>query len=569
MNITATIARHLAISPGWEALLAASESYAAATDELIAEVLSSAGRFANASLAPLNAAADVAGCRLEAGRVITVPEHKAAWEEFCAGGWLMLDAPEDIGGMGLPTALGNAVQEMMDRQCPAFGMMPVPSRAGARLLHAFGDEAVQAAYLPGLIEGSIGATICISEADAGSDVRAMRSRATRQADGTWRITGEKCWISFGDQDLTPSIAHLLLAKTAPQGQEQGAPPSPADPISLFLVPSAIDGQRQPIFIRRLEEKLGLHASPTCSMGLEGAQGFLLGAEGRGLAQLFVMITNMRLATGVMGLAIASRAGEIAHHYAAERKQGVKNGHSLTINQHADVQAQLLSLSARTETLRGLIYATANHADIARVSLDPAQKAHSAALSAWLLPIIKTLGGEVGFGVASDAIQVLGGAGYTREWPVEQGLRDARVLSVFEGTTGMQAQDITLRRLRGAGGEAYQAFLAAAKPDIAALAHEGLNAALAQFEATAKALIAASAQDAEAGATAFLNLGGIIATGWIAARLILAQGDDPLSQQLAAAGRFALSDIAPRAALAAHQALAGSARIQPFASFLAD
>jgi alkylation response protein AidB-like acyl-CoA dehydrogenase len=552
MDITATIARHLALSPGWDALLASDEGFAQAGEDMIEQILDSAGRFAEDRLAPLNAAADVAGCRLVDGRVITVPEHKAAWEEFREGGWLMLDAPQDIGGMGLPTALGNAVQEMMDRHCPAFGMMPVPSRAGARLLHAFGDEALREAYLPGLIEGSVGATIAISEPDAGSDVRALRSRAERQADGTWAITGEKCWISFGDQDLTPRIAHLLLAKTTPEGQA----PSPKDPISLFLVPSDIDGARQPIFIRRLEEKLGLHASPTCVMGLEGAQGFLLGAEGRGLPQLFVMITNMRLATGVMGLAIASRACQIAHGYAAERRQG-----GGFINQHLDVQAQLMSLAARTETLRGLIYATANHADIARTTKNP----QAEALAGWLLPIIKTLGGEVGFGVASDAVQVLGGAGYTREWPVEQGLRDARVLTVFEGTTGMQAQDITLRRLRGGDGAAYHAFMAAARPDAARIAHPGLDAALATLDSTAQSLIAASPRDAEAGATAFLALAGIVASGWIAARLIAAQGEDPLSRHLAAAGRYALFDIAPRAALAAHQALAGAARVAEFAA----
>ena len=419
MDITATIARHLAISPGWNELLATSESCAQASEDMITEVLASAGRFATERLAPLNAAADVTGCKLVDGRVITVPEHKAAWSEFCEGGWLMLDASPEIGGMGLPTALGNAVQEMMDRHCPAFGMMPVPSRAGARLIHAFADDDVREAWLPGLIDGTIGATICISEPDAGSDVRRLRTRGEQQPDGSWRITGEKCWISFGDQDLTGAIAHLLLAKTAPEGQA----PSPKDPISLFLVPSVEHGTRAPIVVRRIEEKLGLHASPTCVMGFEGAPAYLLGQAGRGLPQLFVMITNMRLATGVMGLAVASRATEIAYNYAAERRQGGNGAQPVTIHDHADVRAQLLSLSARVEPLRGLIFATANAADLARFTDDAAVRAHNEALAGWLLPIVKTLGGETGFGVASDAIQVLGGAGYTREWPVEQGLRE--------------------------------------------------------------------------------------------------------------------------------------------------
>ena len=560
-TIIATIARHLALSPGWETVRASSPYFAEASDELIAEVLNSAGRFAQDRLLPLNAAADAAGCRLVDGRVITVAEHKPAWEEFREGGWLMLDAAPDIGGMGLPTALANAVQEMMDRACPAFGMMPVPSRAGARLLHTFGDPDLRDAWLPGLIDGTTGATICISEPDAGSDVRRLRTRAERADDGRWTITGEKCWISFGDQDITPTIAHFLLAKTPGEGKP--------DAISLFLVPSVEGGARNAITIRRLEEKLGLHASPTCVMGFEGAHGYLLGEIGRGLPQLFVMITNMRLATGVMGLAVASRAAEIAHAYAADRRQGGNGPQPVAIAEHLDVQLQLLSLSARVETLRGLIFATANHADIARTPDDAATKARSEALSGWLLPIIKTLGGEVGFGVASDAIQVLGGAGYTREWPVEQGLRDARVLTVFEGTTGMQALDLTLRRLRSPGAAGFVAFLEEARTAAAAIDDAGgLTTALDTLEATGNALIAAEQRDVEAGATAFLALAGIVASGWIAARLIAAgaaAAADPLARRLAAAGRFALSDIAPRAALAAHQALAGTARLADFAA----
>ncbi|NBC36524.1 acyl-CoA dehydrogenase [Novosphingobium sp. FSY-8] len=569
--IDSVIARHLTLSPGWDQVRAASDTFAQATDDMVAEVLNSAGRFGAEHLAPLNAAADVAGCRLVDGRVLTVAEHKSAWEAFREQGWLMLDASPEIGGMGLPTALANAVQEMMDRHCPAFGMMPVPSRAGTRLLHAFGDEATKAAWLPSLIEGTTGATICISEPDAGSDVRRLRTRGTRNADGTWSITGEKCWISFGDQDVTPRIAHFLLAKTAPEGQA----PSPKDPISLFLVPSEIDGTRQPIVVRRIEEKLGLHASPTCVMGFEGATGYLLGEVGRGLPQLFVMITNMRLATGVMGLAIGSKCADIAHAYAADRRQGGNGPQPVAINDHADVQLQVLSMAARVETLRGMVFATANAADIARTTTDADEKARCDALAGWLLPIIKTLGGEVGFGVASDAIQVLGGAGYTREWPVEQGLRDARVLTVFEGTTGMQAQDLTLRRLRAPGAAGLEVFLRHARADAEALGVAGawaqadaLAQALDTFETTARQLAAADQdqRDIESGATAFLNLAGIVASGWIAARLMAAgqaADADPIARRLAAAGRFALSDIAPRATLAAHQALAGADRITGF------
>jgi alkylation response protein AidB-like acyl-CoA dehydrogenase len=550
------IARHLALAPGAEALRSIA---AAEADAPVADVLTSAMRFADAHLAELNRIGDREGCRLEDGRVITPAAHKPAWAAYCDDGWLTIDAAPASGGMGLPTALAMAVQEAMDRACPAFGMMPVSIRAGLRLLDTFGDDTTKAEWLPRLISGDWGATICISEPDAGSDVQRIRTRATRAADGGWSVTGEKCWISFGDQDLTARIGHFLLAKT---GDAAGD-----DRISLFLVPDRFEGDRNGIAVRRIEEKLGLHLSPTCALGFEGARAILLGEQGRGLRQLFVMIRQMRLATGVMGLAIAGRAFDVALAYARERRQGGDGPMPVAIAEHADVQRMLLDMAGRVEVLRGLIFATANQFDLASGAADAAMRDDAAALAGWLLPIVKTLGGETGFAVASEAIQILGGAGYTRAWPVEQGLRDARVLTIFEGTTGLQAQDLLFRRLLADGGRGLRVFLVQARRDAGSCA--ALAACLDELETVADLLAAPgrSRRDLEAGATAFLGIAGLAASAWIAARLAAGTGSDPLSRHLVLVGSFALEDIGRRSRAVASAATTGADALADFGELL--
>lgn len=325
-------------------------------------------------------------------------------------------------------------------------------------------------------------------------------------DGTWSITGEKCWISYGDHDLTDQIGHAVLAQTVDaEGKKRP---------SLFLVPARLpDGSINRVAVRRIEHKLGLHGSPTCALGFEAATGWLLGEQGRGLAQLFVMIANMRLAVGAMGLGIASAAADIAFAYAAERKQGGKPD-PVPINQHTDVQLQLLDALAPTILLRGLLFTVANANDLATQGDEIA-----GALAAWLLPIVKTTGGEVAFDVAGAAIQVLGGAGYTSEWPVEQSLRDARVLTIFEGATGIQALDLTHRRLL-ANDESYRAFLAVARGS----GDLRLEACIVELERAATWLMANPAE-ADGGATAFLHLAALAALSWIASTYIKSGGDD--------------------------------------------
>lgn len=549
----ALIAAQFEAAPGIDEVRTLKTEFDAATPETVIAILEEAARFADTWLVPLNDAGDLEGCQLVDGRVHTAPSHRAAWDAFVAGGWTTLDHPEDIGGQGLPLALCMAVQEVFDRACPAFGMLPVAQRSAARLIAAYADQSIHEEWLPRLVSGEWCATICISEPDAGSDVARIRTRAEPKSDGSWVVSGEKCWISFGDHDLAPRIGHMLLART----------PGTSG-LSLFLVPDALDdGARNTIAVRRIEHKMGLHASPTCALGFEDARGLLVGAEGRGLAQMFVMIANMRLSVGAQGLGIASGAADTALAYAHERRQGGSSADGpVTIIEHVDVQRQLLLAVARVETMRGLLLAAANYAEIAAHAPDPTARADALALTHWLLPIIKTTGGEVASEVADAAVQVLGGAGYTREWPVEQAVRDARVLTIYEGTTGIQALDLTKRRLLHSEAHGLSVFLREARRD--APDSKKFEQCLDHLEEAAAALrVSDDPRSVEAGATEFLHLASLAATGWIAARLAKSDDGTRAGARRASAGRAWLWDIDHRASLLAARVREGITLVEVF------
>jgi 3-(methylthio)propanoyl-CoA dehydrogenase len=558
---TSTLVAQFRAAPGLERLCALIGDDTLA--DIAEAVLEEAARFASEVLAPLNPVMDREGCRLEGGRVKTAPGHAEIWKAFCEAGWQTLDKSPDHGGQGLPLIVWASAQELFDRACVAFGMLPCSQGAASKLLETHASDAIKTEWLPKLATGEWASTIVISEAEAGSDVGRIRTRAEPAGEGEWALTGEKTWITFADHDLAPRIGHCVLARTA--ANTSGAKPGAAG-LSLFLVPSVLDdGSRNAIVIRRVEEKMGLHGSPTCTVGFEAAKGRLIGQEGRGLAQLFAMIVQMRLSVGVQGLGLATLASETALAYAFERRQGgPPDQPPTTIDRHADVQRMLLQGQARTQTLRGLVYATAVQADLATLETDAEAKARAGDLAAWLLPLVKTLGGEVAFDTASEAIQVLGGAGYVNDWPIEQALRDSRVFTLYEGTSGMQALDLVHRRLWRDEGRGLKAFLELARADLDEEAEAAALAFVLDCLEDAGEILQGykgEPREGEAGAYAFLELAGLAATGWIALRLSKLD-----NARLAAAGRFWLTDIEPRANLEHARVTMGQGRLDGFEAF---
>ena len=536
---TALILAQVEAAPGLARLRELLGSDVETGPELLGAVLDEAARFSQAQLGPFNPISDRVGCRLEDGRVVTAPGHKQVWAAFLEAGWLGLDQPVEHGGQGLPMVALAACQELFERGSVAFGMLPTSQRAAARLLGAHAEEQMKAEWLPRLVSGEWGATICISEPEAGSDVGRIRTLAAPDGDGGWRITGEKIWISYGDHDLAPRIGHCLLARTP------GGAPGAAG-LSLFLVPDRLDdGAPNGVIVRRLEEKMGLHGSPTCAMGFEDARGRLIGVEGRGLAQLFTMITTMRLMVSVQALGVAGAAADTALAYAEERRQGGRaDAPAVPISAHADVRRMLLAMASRVEVLRGVVLAAAVHADIGRLSPDPEERERAQALAGWLLPIAKTFGGEIAQETANDAIQVLGGAGYVTDWPAEQLARDCRVFTIYEGTSGIQALDLLHRRLRRDKGKGLTAFLELARSDLAgAGGAPGAKALEGVLELLADAGARLEGSNQDAGAYPFLRLAAYAATGWIALRL-----QSTGSERLKAAGRHWLDALPARAAL---------------------
>lgn len=527
-------------------------------------VLEAAAEFAEEVIAPLDPKLDKAGCTLAGGRVVTSEEHRSTWNRFVEAGWTTLTAPAWAGGQELPTTLQSACEELWNRASPAFNMLTTLGQTGVALLKQFPDDPVAKEWIEEVTAGRRALTICISEPDAGSDVGRIRTRADSANGRGWRVSGGKCWISFGDHDLAEQIGHLLIARTNQEPGVRG--------LSLFLVPDLReDGSRNAISIARIEEKMGLHGSPTCVIDFDAAEAHLLGEEGKGLPQLFAMMLRMRLSVGSQGGGVAMGVSETAFAYSLERRQGGDpREQAVPIGQHADVQRLLLSMFGRAVTASGLTLMTAGLMDLLERTTNEEERASLSPLLQWLLPLVKDFGARTAFDVSNDAIQVLGGAGYTNEWRAEQAARDSRVFSIFEGTSGIQALDLLHRRLWREGGAGFDKFLELACKDVklAAPAHARcLDPVLKALRATSDRLKQQvdKPREAEAGATALLNLSALAATGWVALRLAsAAPNDDHAGQLLSSAAGFYLAELPARAELEAQLALLGSARLASFA-----
>ena len=473
------------------------------TPDMLASILEEAGRFASTRLAPRNHEGDKIGARLQDGAV-TLPEGwSAIYREWAEAGWNGVDLPADWGGMGLPTRLATAAMEIWTSANMAFSLGPVLTQGAVDALVLHASQPLQETYVPKLVSGEWSATMNLTEPQAGSDLGALRTRAVRQEDGTYRITGNKIFISWGEHDFTDNIIHLVLARLP------DAPPGTKG-ISLFVVPKFLVnadgslGARNDLLCTGLEHKLGIHASPTCSMSFGengGAIGWLVGEENRGLNCMFTMMNKARLFTGLQGVAIAERACQMALAFAQERKQGrgpgAAAGQSSPIIAHADVQRNLATMRALTAAGRAIAYSAARAIDLAHSAPDAEERRRCDELAGLLTPITKSWCSDMGFQVASIGVQVHGGMGYVEETGAAQLLRDARIPPIYEGTNGIQAIDLLLRKVLRPGSAAAEAAMA----DFASIGAQA--SASADADVAAAGAIVCEACEALKGATNWL------------------------------------------------------------------
>jgi acyl-CoA dehydrogenase len=472
--------------------------YGDLTEDVVDAVLEEAGKFASTVIAPLNTVGDQHGTPLKDGIVTMPPGWKEAYTAWAQAGWNGLAASEEFGGQGLPHALNAACIEMWNSASMAFGIGPVLTIGAIEALAAHGSDALKQKYLGKLTSGEWMGTMQLTEPQAGSDVGALRSKAARAGDGTYRITGSKIFITYGEHDLTDNIIHFVLARLP------DAPPGTRG-ISLFLVPkffvddAGAIGARNDVRCHSIEHKLGIHGSPTCTMvygDQGGATGWLVGEENRGLACMFTMMNNARLAVGLQGVAIAERAMQQAFAYANERKQGRAGGNGAIIN-HPDVRRMLLTMRALTHAARAICYATGAAIDRSHRGADEAARKAAHERASLLTPVAKAFSTDIGMEVASLGVQVHGGMGFVEETGAAQHYRDARIAPIYEGTNGIQAIDLVTRKLPLGGGAVAKAYLGELRATVAAVQAANDPA----FGATAERL--AEAVDALDRATAWL------------------------------------------------------------------
>jgi alkylation response protein AidB-like acyl-CoA dehydrogenase len=535
------------------------------SEDLVEAVLAEAGRFAGEEIAPLAKVGDEQGAAWKDNSVTMPDGWKALYRRWREGGWNAVSGPEEFGGQDLPLMLGMATLEMWNSGSMAFGIGPTLSIGAVEALHAHASDALKQTYLAKLVSGEWMGTMNLTEPQAGSDLGALKTRAERAGDGTYRLFGQKIFITYGEHDLTDNIVHLVLARLpdAPAGTRG---------ISLFLVPKFLvngdgsPGTRNDVFCASIEHKLGIHGSPTCTMiygdgfaeDLEpGAVGWLVGEENKGLACMFTMMNNARLAVGIQGVAVAEAAYQQALGYATERRQGKAAGHDgagmAPIVMHPDVQRMLLTMKALTQAARAIAYSCAHALDMARVT----GERHWQERANLLTPLAKAFPTDVGVEVASMGVQVHGGMGFIEETGAAVYLRDARIAPIYEGTNGIQAVDLVVRKLPQSGGEHVAGYIAELREIADAVrasnapgfgnSAERLTDALDALEAATAFLMTAQPQDALAGATPYLRLFSLAAGGCYLAKGALAGGGE---------GRIALCRFFAENSLSETKALGG-------------
>ncbi len=557
--------------------------YEFVNEELAEAILVEAGKIAAEKFAPLNQGGDRHGATFENNRVTMPPGFRDAYQAYVDGGWNGLPVRSAIGGQGLPWSLAMPVQEMMQAANLSLALCPLLNQGAIELFDAHGSESLKKKFLPKMITGAWTGTMNLTEPQAGSDLAAIKCKAVKDGDA-YRITGQKIFISYGDHDLSENIIHFVLARLpdAPEGTKG---------LSLFLVPKILLkdngslGTANDVRVVSIEHKLGQHASPTCVMSFgdaSGAVGYLVGEENGGIAAMFTMMNNARIGVGVQGLGLMERAYQSARDYAKTRAQSRDIGQPkqppVTIIHHPDVRRMLLSMKAHIEAARALAYCCAYAVDVSHASPDPAQKAWGAARMDLLTPIVKAWLTDLSNEIASLGVQVWGGMGYIEETGAAQHMRDARVLAIYEGTNGIQANDLVFRKIARDKGAAFNALLreieeflpslrAQKSDELAAIAQQLIPAVKAARDAGAWMLTTAAntPADAAAGATPFLRLiGNMLGGYYLAKSAVIAQGllasdtgDAPFLSGKIITARFYAEHVLPQCLALAVTVMSGS------------
>ncbi len=502
-------------------------------------ILEEASKFAGNVLSPINFSGDQEGSKWH-DKAVTVPAgFKEAYTQFAENGWTALACSPEFGGQGLPKLISTAVNEMWKSANMAFSLCPMLTTGAIEALMTAGSDALKQKFLPKMVSGEWTGTMNLTEPSAGSDLAAVRTRAEPQGDGSYKIFGQKIFITYGDHNMTENIVHLVLARlpNAPEGVKG---------ISLFVVPKFMVkddgslGERNDAYCVSIEHKLGIHASPTAVMAFGdhgGAIGYLVGEENRGLEYMFIMMNAARFAVGMEGVALAERAYQQAVWYAKDRVQGtelgVRGGPKVSILKHPDVRRLLMSMRSQTEAARALAYVVAAAMDAAKHHPDEAVRAANQAFADLMIPVVKGHSTEMSIEVASEGVQVHGGMGFIEETGAAQHLRDARITAIYEGTTAIQANDLIGRKMAREGGATIKAVIAEMrKLDAKLAAQNGADfvairkrfaAGVDALEQAANWIVAIFKDDikaAHAGSVPFLRLLGIVAGGWQMARAAL-------------------------------------------------
>ncbi len=533
----------------------------------VTDVLAEAGRFFTEVVAPTNRVGDQVGSKLDGdGNVVTPPGLREAYDKYVEAGWAGVHIPERWGGGGFPYSVGIAIQEIFKTSNMSLSLCPLLTQASIEALIDHGSESQQATFLEKLVTGVWAGTMCLTEPHAGSDVGEITSRAIPQDDGSYRIFGQKIFITWGDQDLTENILHLVLAKTP------GAAPGTKG-ISLFIVPKFLVGpdgtlgRRNDYKIVSIEHKLGIHASPTCVVAFgdagDGAVGYLVGEEQAGMKYMFTMMNTARIGVAIEGLAIGEGAYQKALEYAHERRQGraigAPPGIMSPIVEHPDVRRTLATMRAYNEAMRAFLYYTASRGDLMEHADDPAVATEAGYRLALLTPIAKAWCTDLGVEIASLGLQVHGGMGYVEETGAAQFYRDARIAPIYEGTNGIQAIDLVMRKLPLDNGGVMQRLLAEIgettrllDEDLAPL-ESRLTTSLGDLTAATTYLggrLASGAyEDALAAATPFLRLAGTVLGGWMLAReaLTARSGETEFDRAKLATAAFYVHHLLPQTA----------------------